>query len=220
MTCSTLRNISVALLLSFTTAGCITTSPSLSSQEKARQGQDSFMRAAYGPRSNEKFPVPAIESERIEDRNVRQMVDYSTHEQPGTLIVDTQNRFVYLVQEGGKALRYGVGVGREGLEFTGSANVGRKQEWPGWTPTPSMIKREPEKYQQWAKGMKGGLDNPLGARAFYLFKNGEDTLFRIHGTNEPESIGHAISSGCIRMLNQDVIDLYGRVPTGAKVVVK
>lgn len=219
MTSSAPRNMAALLLLSTLAAGCVTAGSSPDAR-KTRPWQDSFVATAYGPQPHEKFPVPAVEPERIEDRNVRQLVDYPTREQPGTLIVDTQDRFVYLVQEGGKAMRYGVGVGREGLEFTGSANVGRKREWPGWTPTPNMIAREPEKYRPWAGGMKGGLENPLGARALYLFKNGQDTLFRIHGTNEPESIGHAVSSGCIRMLNQDIIDLYGRVPTGSKVVVK
>jgi lipoprotein-anchoring transpeptidase ErfK/SrfK len=122
--------------------------------------------------------------------------------------------------ENGKAMRYGVGVGREGLAFTGTAEIGRKAEWPHWTPTPDMIKREPKRYAKWAGGMDGGTDNPLGARALYLFKEGKDTLYRIHGTNEPNTIGHAVSAGCIRMMNQDVIDLYRRVPTKTKVVVR
>lgn len=219
MTSSVPRNLSVALLLCVLAAGC-TTANTPSPADLSRQWQDRFVAKAYGARPAEKFPLPAVEASSIEDRNVRQLVDYSTREQPGTLVVDTKNRFVYLVQEGGKAMRYGVGVGLEGLEFAGSANVGRKSEWPSWTPTPNMIAREPEKNKKWAGGMKGGLDNPLGARALYLYKNGKDTLFRIHGTNEPESIGHAVSSGCIRMLNQDIIDLYGRVPKGSRVVVR
>jgi lipoprotein-anchoring transpeptidase ErfK/SrfK len=117
-------------------------------------------------------------------------------------------------------MRYGVGVGREGLAFTGTAEIGGKAEWPHWTPTPDMIKREPKRYAKWAGGMDGGTDNPLGARALYLFKEGKDTLYRIHGTNEPNTIGHAVSAGCIRMMNQDVIDLYRRVPTKTKVVVR
>jgi len=117
-------------------------------------------------------------------------------------------------------MRYGIGVGQEGLEFKGSANIQRKAEWPRWTPTPDMIRRNPEKNRPWAGGMTGGTHNPLGARALYLFRGGRDTLYRIHGTNEPHTIGEAVSSGCIRMLNQDVIDLYSRVPIGAKVVVK
>ncbi|WP_408612824.1 L,D-transpeptidase [Bradyrhizobium symbiodeficiens] len=114
---------------------------------------------------------------------------------------------------------YGVGVGRAGMAWSGTANVAMKREWPRWTPTKDMIGREPDKYVKWARGMEGGTQNPLGARALYLFKDGKDTLYRIHGTNEPWSIGQAMSSGCIRMMNQDVIDLYRRVPSGAKVVV-
>jgi lipoprotein-anchoring transpeptidase ErfK/SrfK len=123
------------------------------------------------------------------------------------------------VTEKGSAIRYAVGVGREeALNFRGSAVIGRKSEWPSWTPTESMIARIP-KYKKYAGGMPGGVANPLGARALYLYRDGQDTYFRIHGTNEPESIGQAVSSGCIRMLNQDVIDLYTRVPVGAPVVV-
>lgn len=173
----------------------------------------------YGEVDGERFHVPAVSLEDLQPQNLRQLVDYPTSHPTGTLIVDPQYRFLYLVQEGGKALRYGIGVGREGLEFTGSATVDRKAQWPRWTPTRDMIKREPGRYAKWAGGMEGGATNPLGARALYLFKDGRDTLYRIHGTNEPETIGEAVSSGCIRMMNQDVIDLYNRIPKGAKVVV-
>ncbi len=173
----------------------------------------------YGAVAGEPFHVPAVSLEDLRPRNLRQLVEYGTREAPGTIVVDPKHRFLYLVQEGGKALRYGVGVGREGLAWSGSANVATKRAWPNWTPTPDMIRREPGKYAKWAGGMSGGADNPLGARALYLFKDGRDTLYRIHGTNEPETIGHAVSSGCIRMMNQDVIDLYRRVSAGAKVVV-
>lgn len=149
----------------------------------------------------------------------KQIVSYPTREPPGTVIVDPEKRFLYLVLEGGKALRYGVGVGRDGMAWSGMSNVAAKREWPRWTPTKDMIKREPEKYAKWSGGMDGGPDNPLGARALYLFQGGKDTLYRIHGTNEPWSIGTAMSSGCIRMMNDDVVDLYRRVPVGAKVIV-
>jgi lipoprotein-anchoring transpeptidase ErfK/SrfK len=135
------------------------------------------------------------------------------------VVVDPIGRFLYLVQKGGKAIRYGVGVGREGLAFAGTGTVQEKKEWPHWTPTSAMIARDPKRYAKLSAGMEGGAANPLGARALYLFKNGQDTRYRIHGTTEPDSIGKAVSSGCIRMMNQDVIDLYGRVPLGAKVVV-
>ena len=173
----------------------------------------------YAAVHTDKHPVPGVDPATLKPRNVRQLVDYATDEEPGTLVVDTKARFIYVVQEGGKALRYGVGVGKEGLEFKGMATVNRKAQWPTWTPTPDMIRREPARYKKWSGGMEGGTDNPLGARALYLFKDGKDTLYRIHGTNEPETIGQAVSSGCIRMMNQDVIDLYSRVPAGSKVVV-
>lgn len=134
-------------------------------------------------------------------------------------MVDPHRRLLYLVEKDGKAVRYGVGVGRAGLEFTGTASIQVKKEWPHWTPTTAMIARDPERYGRWAGGMGGGENNPLGARALYLFKGSRDTRYRIHGTNEPESIGKAVSSGCIRMMNQDIIDLYGRVSLHAKVVV-
>lgn len=149
----------------------------------------------------------------------RQLVDDPTGAAPGTIVVDPANRYLYLVEEGGKALRYGVGVGKAGMEWSGSARVAYKREWPRWTPTVDMIARDPKRYAPWANGMDGGEGNPLGARALYLFEGGKDTLYRIHGTNEPASIGKAMSSGCIRMMNDDVIDLYDRVPTGTPVIV-
>lgn len=173
----------------------------------------------YGDVIGERFPVRAINTSRIEPRNLRQFVVYETTEHPGTIVIDTQRRFLYLVQEQGSAIRYGIGVGIDGLEFTGSAVVGMKREWPRWTPTADMIHRNPDLYEKWRGGMDGGPANPLGARALYLVKDGRDTLFRIHGTTEPHTIGKAVSSGCIRMFNHDVIDLYRRVPSGAKVVV-
>ncbi|WP_411901439.1 L,D-transpeptidase [Methylorubrum thiocyanatum] len=173
----------------------------------------------YAAITDEPFPVEAIDPRDLKARNVRQVVDYPTKEPPGTLVVDPYRRFLYLAMEGGKAMRYGVGVGKAGFEFTGEATVARKASWPRWTPTPDMIRRDPARNGRWAGGMPGGGRNPLGARALYLFKDGKDTLYRIHGTTEPWSIGEAVSSGCIRMLNQDVIDLHRRVPTGTKVVV-
>ncbi|WP_043765934.1 L,D-transpeptidase [Methylorubrum extorquens] len=173
----------------------------------------------YAAVTDEPFPVEAVDPRDLKARNVRQLVDFPSKEPPGTLVVDPYKRFLYLVMEGGKAMRYVVGVGKAGFEFTGEATVARKASWPRWTPTPDMLRRDPERNGRWAAGMPGGDRNPLGARALYLFKDGKDTLYRIHGTTEPWSIGEAVSSGCIRMLNQDVIDLHRRVPTGTKVVV-
>jgi len=174
----------------------------------------------YAAIPEERFPVPAIDVSRLDPAFARQLVDDPTGERPGTLVVDPARRFLYLVFEGRRALRYGVGVGRQGLEWSGRATIERKAEWPRWTPTADMIAREPERNAQWAGGMEGGLQNPLGARALYLYEGNRDTLYRIHGTNEPWSIGRAVSSGCIRMFNQDVIDLHRRVPLGTPVLVR
>ena len=144
-----------------------------------------------------------------------QIVSYDTPHAPGTIVIDTSQRFLYLVEADGMARRYGVGVGREGFEWSGTNKVTRKAEWPGWTPPPEMIAREKKKGKILPAHMEGGPDNPLGARAIYL----GDTLYRIHGTNQPWSIGKAVSSGCIRMRNEDVIDLYERIKIGTKVVV-
>jgi len=138
----------------------------------------------------------------------------------GTIVVDTGARFLYFVGGGGYATRYGIGVGRQGLSFKGRAVVGRKAKWPSWTPTAEMIKRSPEQYAKYAKGLRGGPRNPLGARALYLYRGGRDTLYRIHGTNDPSSIGKAVSNGCIRMLNAHVERLYDQVPLGATVIVR
>jgi lipoprotein-anchoring transpeptidase ErfK/SrfK len=142
-------------------------------------------------------------------------VSYDGPQKPGTIVIDTKTKFLYLVQEGGKARRYGVGVGKEGFGWTGTNPITRKAEWPGWTPPAEMIEREKEKGRILPVHMEGGPQNPLGARALYL----GDTLYRIHGTNAPWTIGHNVSSGCIRMRNEDVIDLYERVKVGTKVVV-
>ncbi len=177
--------------------------------------------AMYAPiTEGEMFPVPGISLRRVDPAFVRQIVTLDSPEPPGTIIVDPNQRFLYLVMENGQAMRYGVGVGKAGMEWSGTATVRRTAQWPRWTPTPDMIARDPAKNKPWAGGMPGGPDNPLGARALYLYdETGRDTLYRIHGTNEPWTIGHAVSSGCIRMMNQDVIDLYSRVQPGARVIV-
>ncbi|CAH1670089.1 MULTISPECIES: L,D-transpeptidase [unclassified Chelatococcus] len=142
----------------------------------------------------------------------REIVSYTGPHGPGTIVVSTSERRLYLVQPGGTAIRYGVGVGRPGFTWGGTKTVTQKREWPGWTPPPQMLKRRPDL----PRHMAGGPDNPLGARALYL----GSTLYRIHGSNEPDSIGQAVSSGCFRMMNEDVIDLYGRVRVGTRVVVQ
>jgi lipoprotein-anchoring transpeptidase ErfK/SrfK len=147
-----------------------------------------------------------------------EIVDFESLEKPGTIIIKTKERALYYVLSGSQALRYGVAVGKAGFSWSGIARIGNKVEWPSWTPPDDMIERRPE-LAEYAEGMPGGPDNPLGARAMYLYQGSRDTLYRIHGTNEPDSIGTAASSGCIRMLNEEVIDLYDRVSIGTKVIV-
>ena len=156
---------------------------------------------------------------KLNAKYLPQTVKYKTKFKKGTIVVDPHNRYLYLVEGWGKARRYGVGVGRAALAWSGTAKIKRKAEWPSWTPTANMIKREPHKYAKYAKGVPGGPNNPLGARALYLYKGNRDTYYRIHGTTQPWSIGTASSNGCIRMVNEHVIDLYDRVPMGATVVV-
>ena len=151
----------------------------------------------------------------IPDTYRRHVVDYQRTEAPGTIVVDTDARYLYLVMPGGKAVRYGVAVGEEALAWSGVARVGKMSEWPDWIPTAEIQAR----LGPYPSRVAGGPANPLGARAIYLYQGGKDTLYRIHGTNQPEYIGRAISSGCIRMTNEDVIDLYKRVRMGATVVV-
>ena len=166
----------------------------------------------------EPFPVSYEDVAKVPEDFQRQEVPYDTVHPAGTLVVDTDNRYLYLVLPDRRAIRYGIGVGREGFEWNGIAEIGRKTPWPYWFPPKAMVARD-RFAAKWAKGMPGGPKNPLGARALYLYANGADTLYRIHGTNQPDSIGQAVSSGCVRMLNIDVIDLYGRVNEGTKVVV-
>ncbi len=174
----------------------------------------------YSRRSDNGFTIPGIDIRKIPQQFWRQEVDYSGPGAPGTIVVNTTTRFLYLIEPGGRAMRYGVGVGREeGLNFRGTATIARKAVWPNWTPTANMIKTQPDRYGPYASGMEGGLRNPLGARALYLYRDGRDTHFRLHGTIEPYTIGQSVSSGCIRLINQDIIDLYDRVPTGTRVVV-
>jgi len=152
---------------------------------------------------------------QLEPQFLPQVVSYATKEKPGTIVIDTNNRFLYLVIEGGQARRYGVGVGKPGFEWAGAHKITRKAEWPSWVPPKEMITREAAKGHYLPARMEGGPENPLGARALYL----GSTLYRIHGTNAPWTIGSAVSSGCIRMRNEDVVDLYERVNVGTRVIV-
>jgi lipoprotein-anchoring transpeptidase ErfK/SrfK len=176
-----------------------------------------FARAVAGD-ENDPYPLPPFDTGKLPPDFRRAMIPYAGRHQPGTIIVDTAARQLMIVQPGGKAIRYGCAVGRDGFRWAGLADIGRKVMWPKWTPPKEMIERAPEK-AKWKDGMPGGPENPLGARALYLFQNGIDTLYRIHGTNEPLSIGKRASSGCIRMLNHDVKDLFQRAPVGTRVLV-
>lgn len=198
--------------------GCISTSQQPYEVKGAIHHNAAFL-SMYEERPDETFPLPATDISEVETRFLRQEVNYRTNEAPGTIVIDTSTRYLYLVRENGRAIRYGIGVGKQGMSWRGRATVARKAAWPRWTPTAAMIKREPERNARWAGGMAAGLENPLGARALYLYQGSHDTLYRIHGTSEPWSIGKAVSSGCIRLFNQDIIDLHSRVPTGTTVVV-
>jgi lipoprotein-anchoring transpeptidase ErfK/SrfK len=169
--------------------------------------------SAQAPRDEDRPGyVPSAAEEQLPPQFQRQIVFFRTTEAPGTIIVDTPSRYLYLVQGNSRALRYGIGVGREGFQWSGLVNVTRKQEWPDWTPPPEMIQRQP----YLPRFMAGGPGNPMGARALYL----GTTVYRLHGTNAPETIGSAVSSGCFRLVNPDIIDLYDRVPVGTKVVIR
>ncbi len=166
----------------------------------------------------EKFTVAPVQVSRIPKQFHRQIVRDQTGEPPGTIVVDPAARYLYLVQDNGKALRYGIGVGRQGFSWSGDAIIKRKAKWPNWYPPKAMQARDPLA-AKWAGGMPGGPTNPLGARALYLYRGNRDTLYRLHGTGEPGSIGRAVSSSCIRLLHADIIDIYERVPVGTRVVV-
>jgi lipoprotein-anchoring transpeptidase ErfK/SrfK len=181
-------------------------------------GELSIFTAEYGAKRDAGYQLPSIPIHQVPRQYHRQVVRYRTDEKPGTVIVDTKDKFLYLVMADGKAMRYGIGVGREGFEWNGTTRVAMKREWPTWTPPAEMIKRQPE-LAKWRNGQPGGLSNPLGARALYLFNKRGDTGYRLHGTPEWNSIGRNVSSGCVRLMNQDIIDLYNRVDIGAKVVV-
>jgi lipoprotein-anchoring transpeptidase ErfK/SrfK len=172
----------------------------------------------YGPLPNEKFPVPAVDVSKLDPKYYRQRVPYDSKEAPGTIIVDPANYHVYRIEGDGVATRYGANVGRQGFLWSGEAYVGRKGEWPVWTPPKEMIKRQPEA-AKYAGGMPGGLQNPLGARTLYLYQNGKYTLYTIYSSSDPETIGTNLTSGCTGLLTQDMMDLYSRTPVKTKVIV-
>ena len=194
----------VSLLAGLLLAGCMQSGTLAPSSE-----------ANFTARDRQQLADPPYQRVSISPTYQRQIVQYHRREAPGSVLVETSGPFVYYVLPGGKAIRYGATVGEAGQAWSGVAIVGRKEEWPGWTPTED----EKRRLGPLPSYVQGGARNPMGARALYLYAGGKDTLYRIHGTNQPEYIGRAISSGCIRMTNEDVIDLYGRVRIGVPVVV-
>jgi lipoprotein-anchoring transpeptidase ErfK/SrfK len=171
------------------------------------------------PESEFDYPIEAVDLSLIESRYRRQVVEFNGFVEPGTIVVDPKAHFLYHALGNRQATRYGVGVGRDGFAWSGDAEIRMKRVWPRWVPPKEMVARD-KRARKWANGQPGGPDNPLGARAFYLYSGGKDTLYRIHGTNEPQSIGKSVSSGCIRMLNEDVAELFEQVKIGTKVVVR
>jgi len=174
----------------------------------------------YGPIIDNGYALPGVPPEYLEDPNFRKIVLYSGDEKPGTIEIDPHAKFLYFIEDDGTAIRYPIAVGRQGRSMRGTTVIRRKEEWPGWTPTNNMLRREPDVYGPFARGIPGGLRSPLGARALYLYVGSRDTMYRIHGTNDLASIGNSGSAGCIRLFNHDVIDLYERVPNGTRVVVR
>lgn len=173
----------------------------------------------YRAMPEEEFAVPAVDLGQLDPRYYRAVVDYATNEPEGTVIVETSTCYLYHVGENGTATRYGVGIGRAGFSWSGRAHIAYKREWPVWTPPAAMIEREPE-LEKWRHGQPPGIDNALGARALYIHQGNTDTLYRIHGTGQAWTIGKAVSSGCVRLLNQDVIHLHERVRPGSAIVVR
>ncbi|WP_423066001.1 L,D-transpeptidase [Devosia sp. CN2-171] len=205
-----------ASLAALSLAGCATSGTATVATETPRIPDDVL--SMYAALPNERFPIPAARIDLVDPQYWRQIVSDPTGERPGTIVIDTANRFLYLVRDGGQAMRYGVGIGRDGFAWSGRGVIQYKREWPTWTPPSEMIDRQPE-LEPYRQGMPPSLENPLGARALYIFKDGRDTIYRLHGATDARTIGKAISSGCVRLLNQDVIDLFERVPSGTPIVV-
>jgi lipoprotein-anchoring transpeptidase ErfK/SrfK len=197
-------------------AGCTTTQPPSLASEGTPIPADVI--SMYAALPDEKFPIPAARIDLVDPKYWRQVVPNTTGQPAGTIVVDTPNRFLYLVQDDGQAMRYGVGIGRDGFRWGGRGKIAYKRQWPTWTPPSEMIDRQPE-LEVYRHGMAPGLENPLGPRALYIFEHGKDTLYRLHGNMDATSIGQAVSSGCVRLLFQDVIDLYQRVPDGTSILV-
>lgn len=216
----TLLGLMAASLLPL--AGCTATGDTRRRVAGGEKSSGTLVGVDYtAPLYNEPYFVPGIRPGTLPEKFQRHLVTNTTGYAPGTIVVRTDQHFLYLVQPGGRAIRYGIGIGRDGFAWKGQAVIGAKRTWPDWHPPSEMIDRDPNLrfLADQSDGLPGGTNNPIGARALYLYQNGRDTLYRIHGTTDAESIGSAVTSGCVRMLNVDIIDLYERVPVGAKVFV-
>ncbi|MCC5987765.1 MAG: L,D-transpeptidase [Pararhodobacter sp.] len=211
MTCISRRSLLLALAAAVPLSAC---------DEAFIAPAPEFEPLDYSARQDGRHVIPAVPIEEVPEVFRRQAVRYQTDEEPGTIVIELDNALLHLILENGHALRYGIGVGRAGLDWRGQATVYRTAHWPSWTPTENMIRRDPS-LERWADGQAGGPRNPLGARALYLrtIRTGRDEGIRIHGSPEWRSIGRRASAGCFRMINHDVIDLYGRVGVGTRVVV-
>lgn len=215
------RRAFLALVPGAALAACNTqTTGSAGAQVTMARRPSPAILAHYGTVEDGGFTVPAVQPGYLTGLRARIEVYYTGPDKPGSIVVDPYARLLYHIGENGRAMRYGIAVGRAGYGFRGDAIVGAKAEWPSWTPTKNMLRREPEVYGPVAGGLPGGLENPLGARALYLYRGGRDTMYRIHGTNNASTIGRATSAGCVRLFNQDIIDLYDRVRPGAFVHVR
>ncbi|MDO5642886.1 MAG: L,D-transpeptidase [Paracoccus sp. (in: a-proteobacteria)] len=215
-----MRIIPVALAVVLGLSACAPAQP-----PAAPAAPERVVPAYYGARTDtgpngEPIPIAAVKSAYLNERTMRTTVPYNGPESAGTIVVDPYARLLYYIQAGGMAERYGVAVGAAGKNFSGTGTIARKAAWPSWTPTDNMVRTQPELYGPLRGGMKGGPDNPLGSRALYLYQGSRDTYYRIHGTLDPSSIGKATSAGCIRMFNQDIIDMFNRVPNGTTVHVR
>lgn len=210
------------LVAAATVSGCSTTDLSSVPPATERPAVGADYARMYRGMPDEDFPIPAVDLSRVDRRFYRRVVDDPTGERPGTVVVDTSGYYLYLVLPERKAIRYGVGLGRQGFTWSGVGVIQYKRRWPKWTPPDEMIARQPEleKFSAANGGQPPGLDNPLGARALYIFQDGQDTLYRLHGSPEYWTIGKAVSSGCVRLINQDVIDLYDRVATPSPIIVR
>ena len=219
--CTTVQNPPPVLNASVTQPQPVKPEPVSEPEAPAATPETDSAAYMYRAMTDQNYQIPAIDLTKLKPEHRRTVVDYKTTEKPGTIIVDQPARYLYFVLPEGKAVRYAVGVGPAARGFNGGdAIIAHKAAWPRWTPTQNMIKRNPNQYLRYKDGVDGGPGNPMGARALYMHKDGIDTYYRVHGTNKPSSIGKGVSAGCIRLINQDIIDLHSRVKPGARIVVK